>query len=54
MEGLRGYAVFLVFLVHYAVRSGAWVAPLSITGTMVAYLHQAGLTGVDLFFELSG
>ena len=49
MEGLRGFAVALVFLVHYASflddRSDAnWLAAL----------HEVGNVGVDLFFVLSG
>jgi exopolysaccharide production protein ExoZ len=52
MEGLRGFAVFLVFLVHYASVSepwtGEWLKPLS------AALHSIGNKGVDVFFALSG
>jgi len=49
MEGLRGFAVALVFLVHYASflddRNDAdWLAAL----------HEVGNVGVDLFFVLSG
>lgn len=49
MEGLRGFAVALVFLVHYASflddRSDAdWLGAL----------HEVGNVGVDLFFVLSG
>lgn len=54
MEGLRGYAVLLVFLVHYAALSAPWVGADSFTGTVSAFLHQAGSIGVDLFFVLSG
>lgn len=54
MEGLRGVAVFLVFLVHYAMLSTpklhAWPAMLQVMNAMQAI----GGTGVDLFFVLSG
>ena len=54
MEGLRGIAVFLVFLVHYftlmevrLAAGGHNVAPLEA-------VRSIGHTGVDLFFVLSG
>jgi exopolysaccharide production protein ExoZ len=47
MEGLRGFAVFLVFLVHYVTESGA-------IGPFFEAVHAIGNTGVDLFFVLSG
>lgn len=47
MEGLRGAAVFLVFLVHYVTESRA-------SGAIAEGLHTIGNTGVDLFFVLSG
>lgn len=54
MEGLRGYAVLLVFLVHYAALSAPWVAAGSVTAMAADFMHQAGSIGVDLFFVLSG
>lgn len=52
MEGLRGLAVLLVFLVHYVSLEAPWrggaVTPLA------AALHSMGNAGVDLFFVLSG
>lgn len=47
MEGLRGFAVTLVFLVHYISLSGTetWIGDA---------LHTIGNSGVDLFFVLSG
>lgn len=54
MEGLRGIAVFLVFLVHYASLVEPW---LPVGGPMAFLLdgvHDIGNVGVDLFFVLSG
>lgn len=54
MEGLRGFAVFLVFLVHFSTLITPW---LESTPRLMAFsraLHAAGNTGVDLFFVLSG
>jgi exopolysaccharide production protein ExoZ len=47
MEGLRGFAVFLVFLVHYITES-------RVTGTFYDGVRTIGHAGVDLFFILSG
>ena len=49
MEGLRGFAVALVFLVHFA----DFRKPYSDAGWLNA-LHEIGNVGVDLFFVLSG
>jgi exopolysaccharide production protein ExoZ len=54
MEGLRGFAVFLVFLVHYATLVQPWVAEGGAMGTLIHSIHAIGNTGVDLFFVLSG
>lgn len=54
MEGLRGYAVLLVFLVHYAALSAPWCEAGSVTAAISQFFHQAGSIGVDLFFVLSG
>jgi exopolysaccharide production protein ExoZ len=54
MEGLRGFAVFLVFLVHYTTFIDPWIAKLSPTHALARALHTIGNTGVDLFFVLSG
>ncbi|MGO4893907.1 acyltransferase family protein [Flavobacterium sp. W21_SRS_FM6] len=53
MEGLRAFATFLVFLVHFAAQSEPWVAPGS-TSDFIFYLRFIGATGVDFFFVLSG
>lgn len=54
MEGLRGFAVFMVFLVHYGSLSDPFI-PL---GTGLRHvndaIHHVGNNGVDLFFVLSG
>ncbi len=53
MEGLRGFAVFLVFLVHYFTLVEPWLTQ----GTamrIAAELTNVGHSGVDLFFVLSG
>jgi exopolysaccharide production protein ExoZ len=54
MEGLRGFAVFLVFLVHYSTLIGAWITPQSCLGYLSDAIHRMGNAGVDLFFVLSG
>ena len=54
MEGLRGFAVFLVFLVHFVTLIRPLMSKESgflVFGTSV---HTIGNTGVDLFFVLSG
>lgn len=54
MEGLRGFAVLLVFLVHYVALVKPWIAGEFATLTLTTALHKIGNTGVDLFFVLSG
>jgi exopolysaccharide production protein ExoZ len=54
MEGLRGIAVFLVFLVHYSSLSQPWIPLSSSTALIASHLHNIGNAGVDLFFVLSG
>jgi exopolysaccharide production protein ExoZ len=54
MEGLRGFAVFLVFLVHYATLVGHWLDADASVRHLAEALHTVGNTGVDLFFVLSG
>jgi exopolysaccharide production protein ExoZ len=54
LEGMRGFAVLLVFFVHYivlganALQTGTW------TYRIASGIHNIGHTGVDLFFVLSG
>lgn len=54
MEGLRGFAVFLVFLVHYVTLVQPWIDEQSVVLVLATALHTIGNTGVDLFFVLSG
>jgi len=54
MEGLRGFAVFLVFLVHYITLVKPWVIAKGILLEFSSKLHSIGNAGVDLFFVLSG
>lgn len=54
MEGLRGFAVFLVFLVHYMTLVKPLLRPGSAVLPLADALHAVGNAGVDLFFVLSG
>jgi exopolysaccharide production protein ExoZ len=54
MEGVRGFAVFLVFLVHYSTAVMPWISADSALGWLAHDLRVMGRTGVDLFFILSG
>jgi exopolysaccharide production protein ExoZ len=54
MEGLRGFAVFLVFLVHYMTLAAPWFAGNSSVLGFASAVHDIGNAGVDLFFVLSG
>lgn len=54
MEGLRGYAVFLVFLVHFATLVLPHVHGGSLWRVALVRLEVIGHSGVDLFFVLSG
>lgn len=54
MEGMRGFAVTLVFLTHFCSQ----IAPsLDVTSNLAVFadaVHAIGNVGVDLFFVLSG
>lgn len=54
MEGLRGFAVLLVFFVHYAELVHPWIADDVNTLAFADALATIGNSGVDLFFVLSG
>jgi exopolysaccharide production protein ExoZ len=51
---MRGYAVFLVFLVHHHTIFGSYLQPDSFLFHVSRFLHTIGNSGVDLFFVLSG
>lgn len=53
LEGLRGAAAGLVFLVHYASLAGPWMQD-PVTSALFGVLGVLGNAGVDLFFALSG
>jgi exopolysaccharide production protein ExoZ len=54
MEGVRGLAVLLVFLVHYSTLVEPWMQKDSSAALLALQLHALGNVGVDLFFVLSG
>ncbi len=54
MEGLRGFAVFLVFLVHYITLSEPWIKDVKDFFYYASLVRSFGNVGVDLFFVLSG
>lgn len=54
MEGIRGFAVFLVFLVHFTTLVYPWLAHGTLTYTISESVRSVGNIGVDLFFVLSG
>lgn len=54
MEGIRGFAVSLVFLVHYVTLIEPWLLGESLTFRLATYIRSIGTVGVDLFFVLSG
>lgn len=54
MEGLRGFAIFLVFITHYYTIAGFWLPKQSWGEAIGEGIHHIGVSGVDLFFVLSG
>lgn len=54
MEGIRGFAVFLVFLVHYVSLVKPWIDETTTTYQISRHIQSIGNIGVDLFFVLSG
>ena len=54
MEGIRGFAVALVFFVHYVALAADWMPAGSSTEKWGRALALLGNRGVDLFFILSG
>lgn len=54
MEGLRGFAVFMVFVVHYSTEITPWLDTGHFIFGIKEFLQKSGHLGVDLFFVLSG
>jgi exopolysaccharide production protein ExoZ len=54
MEGLRGFAVALVFIQHFTMQLQFLFAPVGISGAIAKALSSYGNQGVELFFVLSG
>jgi exopolysaccharide production protein ExoZ len=54
MEGMRGFAVLLVFLVHHHTLFGGYLPYHGLAYRMSEFGHAIGYSGVDLFFVLSG
>jgi exopolysaccharide production protein ExoZ len=54
MEGLRGLAVFLVFLVHYATLVSRQTTDSTAWTAVLHGMVRIGHSGVDLFFLISG
>jgi exopolysaccharide production protein ExoZ len=54
MEGMRGLAVSLVFLVHYVGLIKPWIDGAPALLSLANAMQTIGNTGVDLFFVLSG
>ncbi|MBV8358138.1 MAG: acyltransferase [Deltaproteobacteria bacterium] len=54
MEGLRGFAVLLVFLVHYDALFSNFAPSESLTSRLSRLGAATGNAGVDLFFVISG
>lgn len=54
MEGLRGFAVTLVFLQHYTLQAQHLGLPSGFTASFAAAFRNYGNLGVELFFVLSG
>jgi len=54
MEGVRGFAVLLVFFVHYDALFRDWALQGGLVRRVSGFLGNVGHSGVDLFFALSG
>jgi peptidoglycan/LPS O-acetylase OafA/YrhL len=54
MEGIRGFAMLLVFCTHYNGLFGSWAAKGGFSARLWSVLADLGHSGVDLFFVLSG
>lgn len=54
MEGMRGFAVLLVFLTHFCTLVAPSIGASPNLAAFAVAVHAVGNTGVDLFFVLSG
>jgi exopolysaccharide production protein ExoZ len=54
MEGLRGFAVSLVFLQHYTTQNLVLLHPSGATKAIALAFQNYGNLGVEMFFVLSG
>jgi peptidoglycan/LPS O-acetylase OafA/YrhL len=54
MEGVRGFAVLLVFFVHYHSMFDPWTHAEPFSRAFSSFTGTIGHSGVDLFFVLSG
>src|SRR5712692_7849864 len=54
MEGVRGWAVLLVFFLHFQGAFHGYLSPSSTLFRVSDFLVEVGNTGVDLFFVVSG
>jgi peptidoglycan/LPS O-acetylase OafA/YrhL len=54
MEGMRGFAVTLVFLTHFCTLIAPSLKAAPELAAFATAVHAIGNTGVDLFFALSG
>src|ERR1700731_502588 len=54
IEGMRGFAAFLVFFVHFDALFGAYVPRGSTSSRISRFAGAFGNTGVDMFFVISG
>jgi peptidoglycan/LPS O-acetylase OafA/YrhL len=53
MEGMPGFAVFLVFLVHYATLMSPQAKKGTDFAAILEWVHSVGNADVDLFFVLT-
>lgn len=54
MEGLRGFSILMVFLVHYMIHSIPMLPQGSFTSSFARGFYNNAHTAVDMFFMLSG
>src|SRR4051794_12438486 len=54
LEGLRGFAVLLVFCVHFDALFGQYASEMPLVRQASRFLGIVGNIGVDLFFVISG